>query len=45
MKKRESQIDELDQLKLKVIILHDGIGKEIHMTQPVGLVVVDLKII
>ena len=34
VKKRESQIDELDKLKLKVV-LHDGIGKEVHMTQPV----------
>jgi len=45
VKKYESQISELDQLKLKVVILHDGIGKEIHMTQPVGYVAGDLKII
>jgi len=33
IRKRESQVDKLDQLKLKTVILHDGIGKEIHMTQ------------
>ena len=39
-KKRESQIDELDKLKLKVV-LHDGIGKEVHMTQSVGSITAD----
>jgi len=34
MKKHESQVGERDKLKLKVT-LHDGIGKEVHMTQPV----------
>jgi len=42
MKKHGSQVAELDQLKLKVIILHDDIGKEIHMTQPVGFGPADL---
>ena len=35
MKKHESQVGECDKLKLKAIVLHDSIGKEIHMTQPV----------
>jgi len=43
MKKCGSQVGELDQLKLKVVILHDGIGKEIYMTQPVGFVTADLN--
>ena len=38
VKKRESQNGELDKLKLKVIVLHDGIDKEAHMIRPVGLV-------
>ena len=33
------QNGELDMLK--VAILHDTIGKEVHMTQPVGFVVTD----
>ena len=41
VKKRESQIGELDKLKLKVVILYDGIDKEVHMTQPVDFFVVD----
>jgi len=45
VKKRGCQIGELDQLKLKTVVLHDGIGKEIHMTQLVGFVTADLKII
>jgi len=45
VKKRGSQISELDQLKLKIVILHDGIGKEIHLTQPVEFVAAELKII
>jgi len=35
VKKRESQVGERDKLKLKAIILHEGIGKEVHMIQPV----------
>ena len=35
VKKRESQIGELDKFKLKAVVLHDGIGKEVHVTQPV----------
>ena len=38
VKKRESQIGELNKLKLKVVVLHDDIGKEVHMTQPVGFI-------
>ena len=38
MKKREYQIGQLDKLKLKAVILRNGIGKEVHMTQPVGFV-------
>jgi len=29
VKKHESQIGELDKLKLKAVVLHDGISKEI----------------
>ena len=32
MKKHESQVCDLDKLKLKAMILHDG-SKEVHMTQ------------
>jgi len=39
VKKYESRIGELD--KLKVVVLHDDIDKEVHMTQPVGLVTED----
>ena len=38
VKKRESQIIELDQIKLKTVVLHDCIGKEIDMTRPIGFV-------
>jgi len=38
LKKRESQISELN---LKAVILHDSIGKEIHMTQLVEFVAAD----
>ena len=41
VKKRESQIGELDKLKLKTVILHNGISKEVHMTQSVGFVTAD----
>jgi len=44
VKKRESQIGELDRLNLKVVVLDDGIGKEVHITQPLGLIAADLKI-
>ena len=40
MKKHESQVGELDQLKLKTVILNDD--HNVHMTQPVGFVTVDL---
>jgi len=42
VKKRESQHGELDQLKLKIIVLHGGRDGEIHMTQTVGFVIADL---
>ena len=42
MKKPEFQVSELDQLKLKIVILHDDCDDEIHMTQPVGFVAADL---
>ena len=32
VKKHKSQIDELDKLKLKVIVLNDDISKEVHIT-------------
>jgi len=41
VKKRESQIGELDKLKLTVVVLYDGVGKEAHMTQLVGFVAED----
>jgi len=42
VKKREFQVGELDQLKLKTVVLHDDRDKEIHMTQPAGFVAADL---
>ena len=45
MKKHESQVGNYDKLKLKAIILHDDIGKEIHMTQPVRLAAEDSIIV
>ena len=49
MKKRESQsrstVGDLERLKLKVVVLHDSIGKEIHMTQLVGFVTTDMVIV
>ena len=42
MKKHESQVGQHDKLKLKVVVLHDGIGKEVHMTQPVQFAAEDL---
>ena len=41
VKKHESQVGERDKLKLKTIVLHDGIGKEVHMTQPVRITTED----
>ena len=45
MKKRESQAGERDKLKLKVVVLHDGIDKKIHMTQPVRFAAEDLVLV
>ena len=46
VKKSESQnrsaVGEIDKLKFKVVVLHDGIGKEVHMTQPFRLIATDL---
>ena len=42
VKKHESQIGERDKLKLKAVILHDGIRKEVHMTQPIQFAFEDL---
>ena len=33
VKKHESQVGDRDKLKLKIIVLNDSIGKEVHMTQ------------
>jgi len=41
VKKREPQVSELDKLKLMDIVLYDNIGKEVHMTQPVGFIASD----
>jgi len=41
VKKREYKIGELDKLKLKAVVLHDGIGKEVHMSQPVRFIAID----
>jgi len=38
VKKRESQVGKLDQLKWKTTLLHGDRDGEIHMTQPVGFV-------
>ena len=45
VKKYRSQVSELDQLKLKIVILHDNRDKEIHMTQLVGFVAADLVLV
>ena len=42
MKKHESQVGECDELKLKVVVLHDSIGKDVHMTQQVWFAAEDL---
>ena len=42
MKKHEFQVGEVDQLKLKTVVLHDDCDDKIHMTQPVGFVIADL---
>jgi len=41
VKKCESQIGELNKLKLKVNVLYDGIGKEAYMTEAVGFIAAD----
>ena len=42
MKKHESKLGECDKFKLKVVVLHNGIGKEVHMTQLVRFAAEDL---
>ena len=42
VKKHESQVGERVKLKLKAVILHDGIRKEVHMTQPIWFAAEDL---
>ena len=41
-KKHESQVGKCNKLKLMVVVLHDGIGKEVHMTQAVQFAAKDL---
>ena len=43
VKKHESQVGERNKLKLKAVVLHDGIGKEVHMSQPVRFIAKDLN--
>jgi len=38
VKKRESQLGDLDQLKLKTVALYSDRDEEIHVTQSVGFV-------
>ena len=38
VKKRGSQVGELYQLKLKIVVLYDDRDSEIHMTQSVGFI-------
>ena len=45
VKKHESQVSEHDKLKLKAIVLHNDIGKEVHMIQRVRLAAEDLVIV
>jgi len=40
VKRHESQIGELNHLKLKTVVLHSDQDGEIHITQLVGFVVV-----
>jgi len=42
VKKHKSQVGEPDKLKLKAVVLHDSIGKEVHMTQPLRFAAEDL---
>ena len=42
VKKHESQVGEHNKLKLKVVVLYDGIGKKIHMAQLVWFIAADL---
>jgi len=42
VKKHETQVGERDKFKLKVVVLHDSIGKEDHMTQLVRFAAEDL---
>ena len=42
VKKRKSQVSELDHLKLKTVVLHDDHDDEIHMTQPIEFITTNL---
>jgi len=42
VKKHKSQLGERDKLRLKAVVLYDGIGKEVHMTQPIQFAAEDL---
>ena len=42
VKKSESQVGELDQLKLKTVILHDNRDVEVYMTQLDGFIAAKL---
>ena len=42
VQKHKSQVGEHDKIKLKAIVLYDGVGKEVHMTQPVRFTAEDL---
>ena len=41
MQKRESQIGELDKVKLMVIVLYDDIDNEVQITQLVQFIAAD----
>jgi len=42
VKKRELQVGELDQLKLKTIDLHGDRDEEVHTTQSIGFIAAKL---
>jgi len=45
MKKCGSQVGELNQLKLKTDVFHDDRDGEMHMTQLVGFVTIDMVLV
>ena len=40
VKRRESQVGEIDQLKLKMVVFHNDRDGEVHMTHLVGFVII-----